>query len=197
MNKKITSLVFIAVIYVCLVPTVAYADAGLPMLAIVWPLSWFAFIPIVAIETVVAKILVLLPWRKSIIASLSANAGSTLIGIPITWALLCVSDIVLSQGGRAFGLKTLFWKIYAVTVQSAWLIPYEEDFYWMIPAAVAFMLPFYGLVSVFIERSIFRKIAGCNEAIANNWSWKANLITYGISTLSALIWLIVNLLIGK
>lgn len=44
--------------------------------------------------------------------------------------------------------------IYGVTVQAAWLLPYESQLYWMIPAAyVILMIPFF-FVSYWIELQV-------------------------------------------
>lgn len=128
-----------------LAPTVSFADVGLPMLAIVWPLSWVAFVPIVAIEAIVARRVVQLQWGKAATSSFVANLVSTIAGIPITWVLLVAIEIAMTCGGRAYGLATPFTKVLAVTLQAPWLIPYRGDMYWMIPAATAFLLPFSGL----------------------------------------------------
>jgi len=98
--------------------------------------------------------------------------------------------MIVSQGGQAFGLETTLGRVLAVTLQAPWLIPYDKDLYWMLPAALTFLLPFFGLASVFIERPIFRKWAGCDKAEARHWSWKANVLTYGLSILTSLGWLV-------
>lgn len=62
----------------------------------------------------------------------------------------------------------------------------------MIPAATAFLLPFFWIVSVIIERPVFHKIAGCDQGLAKSWSWKANMLTYGLAIVAVLVWLVVN-----
>ena len=167
------------------------------MLAVVWPLSWFAFIPIVAKESIVSWKYIALPGRKSLLGALIANLSSMLVGIPITWALLVVIEIVVTNGGRAYGLETFLTKLVAVTVQAPWLIPYEKDLYWMVPAAILFLLPFFGIVSVYVERPIFRKITSCEKKEAKRWSLTANGITYGIAIISSLAWLMASILMNK
>lgn len=187
---------FTALMALVLWPTVVQANAGVPMLAVVWPLSWFAFIPIVAIEATVARTIVGLSWRKSLLATGAANLSSTLIGIPITWILLVFVEMIVTLGGQAFGLSNLSGKVLAVTIQAPWLVPYEADLYWMIPAAVIVLLPFFGLTSVLIERTTFRKVSGCDQANANRWSWKANCITYGLAIVGSMVWLTLALMRG-
>ena len=60
-------------------PCAAHADAGVPMLALIWPASWILFIPIVAIEAWIAREVVGLTVKRCILASTAANAVSTLV----------------------------------------------------------------------------------------------------------------------
>lgn len=150
------------------------------MLALLWPASWVLFIPIVIIEAWVARRIVELDWETSIAKVGIANAVSTLIGIPITWGVLVIIEIILSQGGRAYGIDTLSGKLIAITVQAPWLIPYESDLDWMVPAAsIVLLIPFF-FVSVFIERWIFGRRSQIDKIKIKSWSWKANLLTYGL-----------------
>jgi hypothetical protein len=56
--------------------------------------------------------------------------------------------------GTARGLGTLGARVYSVTIQSPWLIPYEHDLRWMVPAALAvFAIPCFA-VSVLVEAPI-------------------------------------------
>lgn len=56
-----------------------------------------------------------LSWGESVTSSILANVASTLAGIPITWGLLFVIELAVSQSGRAFGLEAAFTKAHAVT----------------------------------------------------------------------------------
>lgn len=179
MNKS-RNIARLATILFFLFPTIAQADAGVPMLALLWPASWVLFIPIVIIEAWVARRIVELDWETSIAKVGIANAVSTLIGIPITWGVLVIIEIILSQGGRAYGIDTLSGKLIAITVQAPWLIPYESDLDWMVPAAsIVLLIPFF-FVSVFIERWIFGRRSQIDKIKIKSWSWKANLLTYGL-----------------
>ncbi|HEY5548391.1 MAG TPA: hypothetical protein VIL17_02205 [Coriobacteriia bacterium] len=179
-------------------PALAYANAGLPMLAIAWPLSWAALIPIVVIEAVVGRRMAALTWGRALLATAAANIVSTFVGIPLTWgALLAVQFVVPNGGGAALSIDTFLGKVFAVTVQAPWLLPWEADLHWMVPAALLFMLPFFGVVSVYTERPILRWIAKCDKDVARAWSWRANLTTYGIMITAVLVWLVVALVIGK
>ena len=59
-------ILFFIILYV-LAPATAQADAGLPMLVLLWPLSWIAFIPVVIIEAWIAKRILGLMWKQAFI----------------------------------------------------------------------------------------------------------------------------------
>lgn len=192
MRKRVVKIVLTSTAAVVLVffPDSLHADAGIPMLAVVWPLSWFAFIPIVAIETIIAWKHIALSLRNSLTGSLVANVISTLVGIPVTWGLLLVVEMMATHGGLAYGSRTIFGKVLSVALQAPWLMTYGEDQHWMVPAAMLFLLPFFGVTSVFLERPIFRKLSKCEKEDAKHWSWMANAVTYGISILTVLVWFV-------
>jgi hypothetical protein len=63
----------------------AWANAGIPMLALSWPIQWLAFIPVVAGEAAIAAKPLHLPYRATLKPVAIANLWSTLIGVPIAW----------------------------------------------------------------------------------------------------------------
>ena len=155
------------------------ADAGVPMLAVVWPISWLLLLPIVIVEALVAQALLDLEPRQSLVVAAKANVASTLIGIPLTWLLLLLVELLLSKG-LAYGLGTPTDKLLAFTLQAPWLIPYEGSLHWLVPAAaIVLCVPFF-IVSVFTERAVVRRLLPqASPSAVTHWSWRANLITYG------------------
>ena len=57
-------------------PTSAQADAGIPMLTLVWLLSWMAFVPIVLIEAYLAWRMLDMSFGDAVKLSAKANAWS-------------------------------------------------------------------------------------------------------------------------
>jgi hypothetical protein len=166
------------------------------MLALIWPASWALFIPIVAIEAWIARRIVGLTVKQCVLASAVANAVSTLVGIPLVWGLLALLDIVLSGGGAALGIETFWQRVYAVTVQAAWLIPYESDLHWMVPAAaIVLLIPFF-FASVFLERMVFGRFCSSSPELVRRWSWVANGATYSITFVGLIVVLIASLVRG-
>ncbi len=140
----------IALLVVALVaPLPAAANIGVPMVAVFLPPLWLSLVPVIVIEAwLITRLLGLTP-KNSVTGVALGNVLSTLVGIPLMWAVLATVQGVLA--GDARGLATVGQKIYAVTVQAPWLIPYEEDLGWMIPIAlVVLAVPAY-LLSVLIE----------------------------------------------
>lgn len=135
-------------------------DIGLPMIAVYWPPAWLAFIPVVLIEAFVGLRILRVSLRRVIVASAVANLFSTALGIPITWFALAL--IELFAFGSARGFETPLQKLYAVTVQSPWLMPYGEKSPWIVPVAAAVLsIPMYVmsvLSEYFITRFFFRSL---------------------------------------
>jgi len=171
--------------------TPAYADAGVPMLYLVWPASWILFVPIVLVEAAVARTLLRLATLRALLVSAVSNAASTLVGIPLTWLLLAVLEILATSGGRAYGLNTWPRKVLAFTVQAPWLIPYESDLDWLIPAAaIVLCVPFF-FTSVGIEYLVARRLVrDVPTGTTSKWSWRANLLSYSLIVLGLVVVLV-------
>ncbi len=160
---------------VLLSPHAASADIGVPLVAIFLPPLWAGLIPIIVIEAFVISRQLAARFGYAMLPAGIGNIISAIIGLPISWMLFATIEGIFF--GSARGLATLPSKIYAVTVQSPWLIPYEADLWWMVPAALfVFFIPCY-LISVIIEAPINRlffresRIVWKATAIANAWSY--------------------------
>jgi hypothetical protein len=124
------------------------------MIAVYWPPAWLAFIPVVLIESVVGLRILRAQFGRVLIGAGVANLFSTLLGIPITWFALALIELLAF--GSARGFETPLQKLYAVTVQSPWLMPYGEQSPWIVPVAAAVLsIPMY-VMSVLTEYIITR-----------------------------------------
>ena len=128
------------------------------MLFVTWPGMLLALIPVVAIEAWIMKPRLKLAVGEALRFTGIANVASTIVGIPLVWLGLVGLELVSTGGGTAFGLDTPWRKLLAVTVQAPWLIPYESELYWMVPAATLALLPAYFLASWGIEFAVVRKL---------------------------------------
>ncbi len=164
---------------------VLFADAGIPMLAVVWPFMWLAFLPVVVIESLVALKSLGLHFRRALVVTAAANAVSTLVGIPITWFLLVILDLIIGNGGQWQPIDTPMQAALAIFQQAAWLCPYEEELHWMIPtAAIVLCIPFY-FASVWIEYFVARHMVPNDFRQVRRFCWWANFWSY---TAIALFW---------
>lgn len=120
------------------------------MLVFEWPLMAAALVPVATIETAVVARILKLRFGTALKDVFLANLWTTVIGVPTAWALMLVLGLV-ATGGRALGIETPAQKLAAVTLQAAWLVPYEEHFHWMIPAAATVLLVPCFALSVFVE----------------------------------------------
>ena len=176
---RVSAKTTLVIFCVCFVPAVARADVGLPLVAVFLPPLWLALVPIIFIEAAVLRRLTLAPFSRTLSSALLGNILSTFIGVPIAWLALATLEAVCCSSAK--GLGTLGAKLYAVTVQAPWLIPYEDQFWWMVPVAlVVFAIPCF-VVSVLIEAPINRallrvelpRLAWRATAIANLASYVA------------------------
>ena len=174
----------------CFAPKVAFANAGVPMIFLVMPTFAIAIVPIVIIESVyLAKTLKISGKVAGKTATIS-NLVSTLVGIPLTWILLVVIQI-LTGGDKAYGLNSTLDKILAVTWQAPWLIPYESALHWMVPVAgLVLLIPFF-FVSWWSEYLVSKKLLDATRVVIIKRAVRnANLITYGLLVLWSLaMWL--------
>ena len=107
-----------------------------------------------------------------------ANALSTFVGIPIAWVLMVIIEIA-TGGGRATGFDTPWAAFQSVVVSAAWLVPYEDQLHWLIPAATLVLLVPYFFVSLFVERwMMLRRWKELPRARVSLAAWIGNVVTY-------------------
>lgn len=128
------------------------------MLFVTWPEMLIALIPVVAIEAWIMKPRLKMAAGETLRLAGIANVTSAIVGIPLAWLALAGLELVSTRGGTAFGLDAPWRKLLAVTVQAPWLIPYESELYWMVPAATLALLPAYFFASWGIEFAVVRKL---------------------------------------
>ena len=184
-------------------PINAYADSGLPMIAITYPAFWFAFFPIVGIEFLIMK--KTLSFHKNLFRNVViSNAISTIIGIPIAWFIMACIQLNLGGGGVFPGIKRSLALLLNVTLQAPWLLPLEGEQSWMIPMAFLFLLlPFfimsywleYAIMIVLMEKFISEKLITMKEIKRS--VWKANLYSYGFLCVVTILFVFVFLIFSS
>jgi len=174
---------------------VASANAGLPMIALLYPGMMVAFLPVVFLESFLIHAGQSLGLKKIIKAVLLSNFVSTVVGYPLVW-LLMMGVQMLVGGGKAHGLESFGGKLYAVTVQAPWLIPYESSFYWMIPVAslVGLVPAFFTSVGIegVMHQTSFKK--DLDSQTIWKLTWRVNKVSYSFLGTLILIGLGYNIL---
>ena len=156
--------------------TPASANIGLPLVAVFLPPMWVALLPIILVEAVLISRLGRHPLPRTLGATAVANIASTIVGVPLLWFLLATIELVCC--GTALGTATPLTKLYAVTIQAPWLIPYESEFWWMVPWALLTMGILCAGMSVIVEAPIVRLILQAPSRVVWRLSAIANVASY-------------------
>ena len=147
------------------------------MISVFLPAAWLMLIPIILIEAYIGVKVAKLTFRQTIFGATIGNLFSTLLGIPMTWSVL--AGIEGQSFGTAISLDSFAAKVYAVTIQAPWLIPYEDDLAWMVPSAIVFLAVIFWLMSVVSEYFILRIVQRTVQPAALwRWMWIANTASY-------------------
>lgn len=164
-------------IFLC-IPGEALANAGVPMIFLAMPALGLSIIPIILIEAIYLGKKLQLNFSSAAKTTTISNLVSTLVGVPLTWLILVIVQM-LAGGGGAFGLDTTLGKVLSVTLQAPWLIPYESDLHWMIPVAgLVLLIPFF-FASWWSEYLVSKKILKDQPAKSVKIEVRnANILTY-------------------
>jgi hypothetical protein len=182
-------------------PIPAYADAGLPMLALALPGMIISLIPIIIIETWHIHRSLGIPVGRALKVMSIANLESTLLGIPFTWFVWVIVEMTLAYIGYFvgqslhFSLPEAVGILFAVTIGAAWLSPGEStNLYWMIPtASLVLLIPFF-YVSWLLERGVAKRfLKEFSREDIYKATFTANLYSYGLLGVLVLGWLTVSL----
>lgn len=191
-RRVLLSAVFLSVL---LVPSIACANAGLPMIAIMYPGMGILLVPVIVLEVLVLRRLLDTPVRRTSAMVAVSNLVSTGVGVPLTWAALVGVQFVTGGGGWSPLLDVPFLgKLLGVTWLAPWMMPWGTDEHWMIPlAALMLLVPFFFaswlieyVVSVMFMRDI--EAARLKRAVL-----VANLVSYALLAGVALVALAVGI----
>jgi len=158
-------------------------------------------IPVVLIESWIIQRLTGSPIRKNLKPVAIANAASTLLGYPFAWlfqfALQCLLMITLWPLGNselpAF-LNTLPFQVIGFTLGAAWLMPFWDSFWWMVPVAgmIGLIPAFY--VSVYCERYVLARVWKDGPERLHDAVLRANMGSYALLFVSIGLILLANFL---
>ena len=171
-------------------PALAYADAAVPMIFMTFPSMLIALFPIVLIEAAVYQSSLRVRYKSAIVPSAVANLASTIVGIPLAWAILFAIQAALFislNGLEKVGIPTKWFEGPAgdvfLVILSGGLIPpgaRDEVYLWYPIGAMVGLIPAY-FISVAIEtRIVCRLLKGAGKAEIWQAVRKANKLTYGL-----------------
>lgn len=190
MKKIITTIITIIILTQYL-----HADAGIPMIALSWPIFWITLIPVIFIEWLIIKKTFNIINKKTILKSVAlSNLISTLLGIPLAWIACTAIEFFLHSylpkniiDSSNIVLKTL------ITLTSIPWLPGEPALWIIASAHIALLIPFF-YVSYFFEADIntfLLKKHVSNIPLLRKTTFKANLISYLFLTLTSIVLFIV------
>jgi hypothetical protein len=181
------------------------ADAGVPMIFLTFPLMVILLVPIILIEAFLYKKWLGLTNRDAMRSSIISNLVSTIIGVPVAWAIMLGVEfgfIGLASQSRAFqNWNSPIAILISDLLASAWIGP-PEGAVWAVPCAtLVVMVPFF-FASYGSEYLVINQMPGMPEGDPSNLTSNriakavrnANLITYGMMAVGTSIWLVAMLL---
>jgi hypothetical protein len=186
----------LAFILILAIPSIALANMGLPMLAVAWPLSIPAFIPVVVLETWVVHRALNLNVHSAAIQMIKANLLSTLVGIPLAW----IASVAIEMALTFLFISTNVSKSYPphevgeigqVILSAPWLGPFDSGGHWIIPSAMMVLLVPFFFGSYWTEAwYLTRSKPRAERALIRRAVWNANLVSYLALLFACIGWLI-------
>jgi hypothetical protein len=181
------------------------ADAGIPMIVLAFPAMLMLLVPITVAEGFLYKKWLALTTWEAMKSSAASNLASTIIGVPIAWAIMFGVEFAgIGLMGRNHAIEN--WhsplaNILFLFFGSAWLRPPDRASLWIIPAAcLVLLIPFF-FASYWIEHFVVKWMVGSPAGGPPHVAYprvriavrNANLITYGAMFLATTVWLLVEL----
>lgn len=173
-------LTLVLTIYLILLwPKWAFANAGVPMLALIWPALWLTFLPVVLIEKEVLRHASDQPWKHTKYVAL-ANLVSTMIGIPVVWFVMLGLEMAIGVGVSFLPESVSSSRLFEYALlpfMSAWAGP-SANLWILYFSFVVFSVPFC-VVSVLVEESILRRYGHQFEpGQLRRLVWRSNIYSY-------------------
>jgi hypothetical protein len=170
-------MIIFLVLAICLISTPAMADAGLPMIIVSFPAMVLALIPIIFIEAYIMKKGGIV-FESALKGAAISNIASTIIGIPLAWAVLLFIQfgVYAEMDKHGFEMPS-FGPLLTAALNAPMLGPTGSP--WQIDIAfLVLLIPFFW-VSYFIERRVLRKsLKEYPKDVIHKVCFKANIASY-------------------
>jgi len=158
-------------------------------------------IPVIVIEGLLCKRWLGLKTWRAIKTNAVSNLASTIIGIPVAWAVMLAIEFgtigLVSESNALQNWHSPIANVIFFLFSSAWLNPDLGEHAWVIPAATLILLIPFFFASYWIEYFVVRKMVGTRDEQPSNLAYarvrtavrNANLVTYGIMFIATSVWL--------
>jgi hypothetical protein len=168
-------------------PQLAFANAGIPMLALAWPAQWLGFIPIVFLEAYLAHRWLAIPMAEALKVTALANALSTVFGVPIAWACMLILEMVVGLGmSSLININTEPFSYLLFPFMVAWI---ATENVWVVYLAFVILAVPFCYASIVIERYVAaRRLPAVPTANTNAWALKANVASYTLLIVTSAIY---------
>lgn len=173
---------FVCILLLWGVSPAVQANSGIPLLVAIEPFLAFSLVPIILVEVCILRTKLKSDWRETIKAVTLSNLVSTLIGIPMIWAIILIIELFLILI-TAFALPSSFQSPYITLLAPAWIFPMEK---WGLQEkiittwAISYVMVVFYFVSSWIEAKInCRFLEHYNSLLVKQITWKANIYSYG------------------
>jgi hypothetical protein len=168
-----------------LLPAIVVANVGVPMLLLLWPAHWLAWLPSTLLQAELAHRGLALPRAAALKVAGVAKLVFTLIGVPLVWAAMLVLQfavgalLTLSGAGDSNVVAAI-----TLPLQSAWLAPTEDA--WRVYLAFAVLAVPCCLVALLTELAIARRmLAGRESPAVRRCIERANALSYLLLVIAA------------
>jgi hypothetical protein len=167
-------------------PSVAHADAGLPMLPLAYPVILLFLVPVIVIESLYVRLRLGTGWRNTLVATSKAKVITLLLGFPLAWLLYLVFEFGVFGALAATGVtghlgsveNTRIGDLLSVALSAAWMGPGIAG-RWGAPLAFVVLLVPSFLVSGYVESALLGRCGWLTyEGRSKKVVWQANVFSY-------------------
>ncbi len=186
-------------------PVVLFADAGIPMIFLTFPLMLMLLIPVVIVEGLLCRKWLNLATWEAMKSNLVSNLASTIIGVPLAWAVMLGVEFIMfgiiDTNNAISNWRSPIAQVISLLLASAWIGPPDQNNAWVIPAATLVLLVPFFLASYAIEYRVMKFMVGMPQGGPPTLAYprvrtavrNANLITYGAMFVATAAWLVFSL----
>jgi hypothetical protein len=153
-----------------------------------------ALIPVIAIEALIMRKRLVLSYARAFTGAAKANVISTLVGVPLAWAIMLAVEfatlypVTLAADKWHWRGESPVFSIFYV-LGMAWTGPVGNSTWPIALAAALLLIPTF-FVSIRIERRLYRRsYTEQDTVLVDHACWFANLCSYALLFVAACGWI--------